>query len=211
MGSTRDWINIATFGLGGTLVDGLRGLYNLSLQKGVAPTVTNMQPSSLDAFQITKVEEGSCVPIIYGRVKLTGNIIWYGGLAAFPNYETQVSQVQDGKSTKTVHQEFVASYTYYLSMWQLLCQGPATMIKTFVNDTEQDIPIDDLQISYAEGRTAPLNSTIDTFGNAVITPLEGVAWVYMNALRLGTNTTSVQSLHFLMESIPTAIMIGDNT
>ena len=37
----------------------------------------NMKKSISD-LQVTRAEEGQCVPIVYGTVRVPGSIIWYG-------------------------------------------------------------------------------------------------------------------------------------
>jgi len=180
------------------------GMYTVSQMKGITPTVTNMQPNSVDSFQVTKVTEGIVVPAIYGRVRVSGNILWYGNLVAIENYSSQTSEVQDGKSTKTVVQSYISSYTYFLSVWQLLCEGPATLISTWVNDNLQSLPGNTPEV-FASGVDNP--STVSP-PNSYIKSLEGICWIYMHSLRLGVNSTSVQTLHFLVESLPTIPFIG---
>ena len=183
------------------------GMYMVSQIKGVPPVMTDMQPNTMDAFQVTKVSEGVVTPVIFGRARITGNILWYGNLRSTPNYQTQVSEVQDGKSTKTVTQEYIASYRYYLSMWQLLCEGEASYISAWVNDKEQELPVVG-GYGFASGVD---NHLVDVQSNEFIKPLEGLSWIYMHSQLLGTNTTQVQTLHYLIERIPTTIFSGNKT
>lgn len=176
------------------------GLYTINQMKGVAPEVTDMQPNSFDSFQITKVEEGTVVPFILGRVRMTGNLAWYGNIRSEPQYETVVSDVQDGKDTKTVTQEYIKGYNNYVGMLQVLCMGPADWLKTWSNDTESG--------SIFPRSEAHLGTGVDNdFPDTIIevpyqNDMEGVAWVYSDRFYLGFQTTAVPTLHFLMESLP---------
>lgn len=182
------------------------GLYTLNQMKGVAPEVTDMQPNSFDSFQITKVQEGAVVTEILGRVRLTGNLVWYGNLRSEPQYDYVTSQVQDGKDTKTVTQEYIKGYNNYVGMLQILCKGPATWVQTWSNDSiiSQPLPNSSSVLATGEGNVFP-DTIIDVpYQN----DMEGVAWIYSSRFFLGFQTTSVPTLHFLMECLPDIVYNG---
>ena len=179
------------------------GLYMLSQQKGMEPTGANLEPVS--EYNVTTVAEGVIVPSIYGRIKLTGNIIFYGNYSNKTNYKTVTYEVPSTfGGSKTKHKQVPQSLTYYLSVWEVLCKGPAISLKTWVNDKEEDNP-DDIGEIYGTGVDNP------DVEQEEVTKLEGLAWIYMPKLNLGENTTSVQTIHFLMESTPTIPFNGNKT
>lgn len=83
----------------------------------------NVKASGLDDFHMTRAAEGSVIPWVFGRVKITGNIVWYGDLVV----EKQTQKVKSGKSSKKV----TVGYHYYLSAWQTICMGPARVLKVY--------------------------------------------------------------------------------
>ena len=58
----------------------MAGLSWLAYQYRPKPKGTEMKPASLSDFSITQANEGQPIPIVYGRVKIPGNIIYYGCL-----------------------------------------------------------------------------------------------------------------------------------
>ncbi|MCX8029882.1 MAG: hypothetical protein N2712_07815, partial [Brevinematales bacterium] len=52
----------------------------LTLLMGLISPVpkTNLKPASLSDFKFTQADEGQPIPLVYGIVKIPGNIIYYG-------------------------------------------------------------------------------------------------------------------------------------
>ena len=91
------------------------------------PKVNQSKPkaSGLDDFAITKASEGTPFTIVFGRVKISGNIIWYGNLRTV----AQKQKVKGGKGggSKSV----TTGYHYYLDCWQTLGIGPFRVLGVY--------------------------------------------------------------------------------
>ena len=64
----------------------------------------DMKPATLDAFSVTYCEEGTVVPLIYGTVRVPGNMLWYGNLNTVVEHANGPGQP-------------IAGYHYYLDLW----------------------------------------------------------------------------------------------
>lgn len=95
-------------------------------------TPGEMQQDPLQALQTTTVREGTVVPIVYGTVRIAGNLLYYGGLKSQPHMEqtTGGGKGGGGGGSDTVQQ----GYDYYLNVWQGICMGKITLLSTVIND-----------------------------------------------------------------------------
>ena len=156
----------------------------------------SIKASGLDDFNITRASEGSPYPIIFGKVKISGNIIWYGNLLT----KKQKSDSGGGKGGGGGG-ETTTGYHYYLDCWQSICRGPARVIgiykenKQFVtselNPTWSGVMADE-----GDGRQTTI-MTINK-GNGVsnftlnleyFAPLKNVCSVSMRKVFCGSGTT----------------------
>lgn len=92
-------------------------------------TPGEMQVDPLQQLQTTTAREGTVVPIVYGTVRLAGNIMYYGGLKSIPHYEP-ASGGGKGSSPDAVQ----SGYDYYLNVWQGICMGKIEMLGHIIND-----------------------------------------------------------------------------
>jgi len=80
-----------------------------------------MKPATLDSFTITYCEEGTVVPLIYGTVRVPGNILWYGNLGVDVSHAHGPGRPIDG-------------YFYSLDVWQGIGQGLLEIIGLYSGD-----------------------------------------------------------------------------
>lgn len=88
-------------------------------------TISNVTPA-IGAVKIQQSTYGLAIPIMWGRTRLTGNLIWYGDFRAIPH--TEVTQ-SGGKGGGGVRQENT-SFTYTASVMMALGFGPYLGIRT---------------------------------------------------------------------------------
>lgn len=98
-------------------------LYRPSMQQ------PGVKASGLDDFNITRASEGSPYPIVFGRVKITGNIIWYGNLLTKKQKSDSGGKGGGGGETAT-------GYHYYLDCWQSICRGPARVLGVYKDNKQ---------------------------------------------------------------------------
>jgi hypothetical protein len=158
----------------------------------------DMAPNSIDDMSITQAAEGSVVPIVYGRVRITGNIIWYDNLLVIALKE----QVHDGKGDSDGDDEIITGYRYYLDVWQAVCRGQISWITTYVNDEEKPVSGSIYKNDGTEA-TYPHSGLISWGGDsppgANANKLPGVAHVFYRRWWIGDNTTMVPTVHYVVE------------
>ncbi len=84
------------------------------------PDIENAKPAALGDFNIPTATEGRVVPIIFGRVRLSGpNVVWYGDLVT-----TAITRkVKTGLFSSTRQ---TIGYRYFIGLQMALCRGPMT-------------------------------------------------------------------------------------
>lgn len=164
-----------------------------------------VKASGLDDFTITKATEGTPFPVVFGRVKISGNIIWYGNLITKKQKEETGGGLFGGGSSVTT------GYQYYLDCWQTLCIGPARVLGVY-KENKQFITseIAPTWSGVMEGTEQGAQTTTMTVnrGNEesnftvpveFFTPLPNVCSIFMSKV-FCDNGTSFPSLHFVVES-----------
>lgn len=151
----------------------------------------NMAPASLDSFSITAAQEGAVVRVIFGTVRIPGNILWYGNLKTEAIWSGGGA---DAGETDPV----IIGYDYYLDVWQGLCQGKAEILKTYLNDDEESVQCADVVFNDGTGLEYPTEP--GQWANRV----PGVSHIFHRSFYLGENQTFVPTVHFVMRRILTS-------
>ena len=100
------------------------GLYMTSMVKPNSQQ-QGMSPNTLEAFKATSNDEGTVVPLVLGKARISANLLWYGNLIT----EEVVEQVESGgKGGGGGTQDVTAGYKYYMDIWESLCIGPDVSI-----------------------------------------------------------------------------------
>jgi len=165
------------------------------------PTV---KASGLEDFNITRASEGSPFPIVFGKVKIAGNIVWYG------NLKTSRQKSDSGGKGGGGGGETTTGYHYYLDCWQTVCRGPARImgiykenkqfITTELNPTWSGIMADEgdgrktttITVNKGDG-TSNFTLNLEYFA-----PLPKVCSVYLRKTFCGSST-SYPSFHFVVQ------------
>lgn len=96
-------------------------------------TPPNAKPAALDDFDIPTAEEGRKIPIIAGKVKITGaNVTWWGDLE-IAAIKRKVKTGWFSSATQVINNK------YYIGMQMVLCHGRTegiTLHKIFFGDDE---------------------------------------------------------------------------
>ncbi|MDY0188134.1 MAG: phage tail protein [Syntrophus sp. (in: bacteria)] len=164
----------------------------------------SVKASGLDDFNITRATEGSPYPVVFGRVKISGNILWYGNLKVKKQKSKSGGKGGGSKSTTT-------GYQYYLDCWQSICIGPARLLGVYkenkqfitseINPTwsgimegvEQGAETTSLVLNKGDGNT---NFTLPL---EYFAPVSGVCTLLMRKVFCGSGT-SFPTFHFVVES-----------
>ena len=102
------------------------------------PNIEDAKPAGLGDFQVPTATEGRAVPLIWGRVRISGpNVVWYGDLVAEPITE----KVKTGMFSSQV---VTTGFRYFIGLQLALCRGPVDLLINIRNDD-----------SFAWGEDAP--------------------------------------------------------
>ena len=82
----------------------------------------NTAEKRLNAIQISRSAYGNPIPLVYGKTRISGSLIWYGNFLATPHTQSQGGKGGGGGSS--------TSYTYSAALAMLLCEGPISSIAT---------------------------------------------------------------------------------
>jgi len=87
------------------------------------PEIENARPGKLGDIRFPRANEGSPVPVIYGRVRLfSPNVIWYGDFRSSAN----TKKVKTGLFSK---KRVITSHNYFVGFDLSLCTGPGVKLK----------------------------------------------------------------------------------
>lgn len=163
----------------------------------------DMSPANLDSFSITSASEGSCVAKVYGRVRLSGNILWYGNLVSEEVYQEVDTGGKGGGGGGS--EDVLQGYNYYIDMWQGVCCGPASLVKVYINDTETDLSSRCTSYDWNDGTDATFPDAPGEYASS----LPGIAHVFIEKFFIGFNASSVPTLHFVVNSDPADVPLSD--
>jgi len=180
----------------GVLAAGI--LYYTMSQSG--PEGPKLDPQGLDSFQINQNQEGSVVPMVWGKVRISTNFLWYGNLETEPVYSKGGGK---GGSKKTI-----SGYRYYLDMWHAICQGPnVTISDVYIQDkkhTIAELPVTSYDVNDGSQATFP------TEPGAYAAALNPVVHISLNRYLLGVNVSTAPTLHFIVERTSDAPLLLAN-
>lgn len=148
----------------------------------------SMNPTSLDQFGVTQASEGQVVPLVYGKCKTVGNLLWYGNLETEAVKEKQSGGKGGGKKKKVT-----TGYKYYLDVWQNISMGKVTIIKTYLQDKEESIVAD--STTFNDGTQNTYNAIPGSYANKI----SGCCHVFYKRWYLGENNTTVPVIRFVVE------------
>lgn len=156
-----------------------------------APKVNKetMSPASLDSFNVTQAKEGMAVPIVYGRARIPANIIWWGNLVTIPIESDSGGGKGGGGDTETV-----TGYQYYADVWQALCMGKVSLVKTYVGDKEESPSA--ANTTFNDGTQPDFPPNIPNASK-----LKGVAHIFLASWYMGDNVSSMPTIHFVVDRI----------
>lgn len=92
---------------------------------GRGRTISTEDPR-IGALRIQQSAYGLVIPIVWGRTRIAGNLIWYGDFASIGHTETQSSGGKGGGGATSSH----TSYTYQTAAAFGLCEGQINDIGT---------------------------------------------------------------------------------
>ncbi|MCK5605698.1 hypothetical protein KAR91_27635, partial [Candidatus Pacearchaeota archaeon] len=182
--------------------------YSLYIMRKAQQNQEELAPNSLDEFAPTQAREGLAIPLIYGKVRLPGNIMWYGNLITEKITEDTGGKGGGGGDVTT-------GYKYYIDVWQGLSIGKVVINGIFVNGDQHVITIDGgtpggdwIQEGPKPEKEILVTDLITNDGTQNTFPtqpgefaqkLPGVAHVFFQKWFIGENVSQIPITHFMLE------------
>lgn len=89
-----------------------------------SPTISSVTPQ-IGALTIQQSTYGLTIPVVWGRTRITGNLIWYGDYEAIPITTTTSSGGKGGSVTQSQ-----TDWTYQASVMMALAEGPILDVRS---------------------------------------------------------------------------------
>lgn len=113
---------------------------------GKSSTITSAEERIL-SLQVQRSSQGLTLPVIYGRTRVAGNLIWYGD---FTTIEHKTTTRQGGKGGGGVTQEDI-KYTYEAAVMLALCEGEISGVGRIWRDKEKFDSLAQLRLTLMRG------------------------------------------------------------
>jgi len=113
---------------------------------GKSSTITSAEERIL-SLQVQRSSQGLTLPVIYGRTRVAGNLIWYGD---FTTIEHKTTTRQGGKGGGGVTQEDI-KYTYGAAVMLALCEGEISGVGRIWRDKEKFDSLAQLRLTLMRG------------------------------------------------------------
>lgn len=114
---------------------------------GGGGTISTSEPR-LGALRVQQSTYGLALPIVYGRTRISGNLIWYGDFVAIATTTTTNS---GGKGGGGGVSQQSTTYTYEAAVMLALCEGPVGGVTSVWQGKNRFDAIDQLALSFASG------------------------------------------------------------
>lgn len=160
-----------------------------------------MKPATLDSFNITYCEEGTVVPLVYGKVRRPGNFLWYGNLVTRVSHAKGPGRPVDG-------------YHYYLDMWQGIGIGLLEIVGCYIDNKKKDftdsytydpgsIGVEGVTRVIESGRSITYNPgdsgyRPDEAGDNA-SAMNPICHAFMKEFHLGFNVGTAPTIHFVVK------------
>lgn len=162
--------------------------------------VKNADMRGTEGFTPTYATEGATVSLIYGRVRVPGNIIWYGNLTS-KKTKTKSSggkgEMMGGGNSGGEQVD------YYCDCWQAVGIGKLTLIDTYVNDEKAEIEA--TSKTWNDGTQATYPTEPGSDANKV----KGVAHIFIKRWFLG-GTAQIPTVHYVVERVLATPLVYQN-
>lgn len=113
---------------------------------GKSSTITSAEERIL-SLQVQQSSQGLTLPVIYGRTRVAGNLIWYGD---FVTIEHKTTTRQGGKGGGGVTQEDI-KYTYEAAVMLALCEGEIQGVGRIWREKEKFDSLAQLRLTLMRG------------------------------------------------------------
>lgn len=157
---------------------------------GKTATISNSEQRLL-SLQVQQSSQGLTLPVVYGRTRIVGNLIWYGDFAAL-EHKTVTRSGKGGGGVKQVD----IKYDYEAAVALALCEGEIQGVTAVWRDKEKFTRLADLGLTLQNGsRNQPVWGHLQTKHPDQALSYSDTAYVYGATYRL-TKSAQIHSHNF---------------
>ena len=158
-------------------------------------------------FNPTHAKEGAVFPIVYGRVRLRGGLMYFGRLRT-----VEIKADTGGKGGGSSSAQ-TAGFKYYADVWQSICLGKVSLITIFQDDKEKplsDFVADASLFNDGTGNAPGFLDFKDDSGTSLefLSHLNPLAHIGFQQWFLGENRQTMPNLEFVVERDLSALSIN---
>jgi len=191
----------------------LGGVVELTIAGAIASTVIGIgfallasrnqnqdaqKPNSIDVFRQSQSKEALTVFHTCGRVRHAGNNL------DIRNLKTKRLEAEGGKGFGS-SSAATAGYRYFADLWFGICIGNVNLIKTYINDKEEDASARASETVFNDGDDTNFP---DWSPGATANP--GLSHIAYERFRLGDNVNTIPTINFVTEKVYDGTIANSN-
>lgn len=146
-----------------------------------SPTISTVEPV-VASLRVQSSVYGATVPLVYGRARMSGNLVWYGGFKAIPHTSVQSSGGKGGGGVTTTDTKF----TYQAAVIMALGEGPINNILSgwrgkqhYTATPSNNVPIAEVEtITVAAGGVYTVTQAASFLNNVQVTDTRPESYDY---------------------------------
>ena len=176
--------------VGGIIGRAVGGLAGAVVDQAVFGTATHREGPRLNSLSVMSSQEGSAVPVVYGRMRIAGQVIWATNILEVASTSTQGGKGIGPQNTNT-------QYSYFANFAVGLCEGPIQGLgRCWADGKEIDLSIFSPRIYYGSETQTP-DSLISAIEGADTAPAyRGLAYIVFERLPLTNFGNRLPQLSF---------------
>jgi len=156
-------------------------------------SITHRFTNIKDGFYITRAEYGTPIPLIFGKMRVPGQIIWAGNVHSEQNTSTTTQHIKKQHLTLNKH---TIALEYYANFAMALCEGEITEIARVWFD-DQVINLGQYNFRLYKGDEEQLaDSLIANLSEGSAPAYRGLAYIVFERLPLADFNDTIPNLSF---------------
>jgi len=165
--------------IGGAIGRAVGGIAGALIDQQIFGTSTHHEGPRINDLRVMDSQEGAAIPVVYGRMRIAGQVIWATNLLEVASTSTQSASGKGGPSNTST------SYAYYANFAVGLCEGEIDGIgRCWADGKEIDLSKYSPRI-YLGTETQTPDSLISAIEGATLAPAyRGLAYIVFERLPL---------------------------
>ena len=152
----------------------------------------NTDGKRLEDINVQTVKYGKEIPIVYGKVKLAGNVIWNSGLKELRNV---INKTKNNPNQKIEYN--YTKYEYKISLAIALCEGEINDVsRIWINNTIIDKSLYDIRIYKGSEEQLPDPHIEGIEGKGRVCAFRGIAYIVFEDFPISKFKNKIPKFYF---------------